>query len=70
MAPPLVMAALVAAIHVLGNRSAIKTWIPGTSPGMTVEGGMTAEGVRTGDQLEMSKSGQAGVASRRVSPEV
>ena len=59
---PLVMAALVAAIHVLGKRNGAKTWIPGTSPGMT------AEGVRTGDRLEMSKSGQAGAASRRESP--
>jgi len=53
------MAALVAAIHVFRNRAVAKTWIPGTSPGMTVAG------VRTGNQLGMSKSGQAGAASRR-----
>jgi hypothetical protein len=26
---------LVPAIHVLSNRDAVKTWMPGTRPGMT-----------------------------------
>jgi hypothetical protein len=32
-----VMAGLVPAIHVLVNRGALKTWMPGTEPGMTVD---------------------------------
>jgi len=39
----LVMAALVAAIHVFRSRSGAKTWIPGSRPGMTMEGGMRSE---------------------------
>jgi hypothetical protein len=31
----IVMAGLVPAIHVLAARGAGKTWMPGTSPGMT-----------------------------------
>ena len=31
------MAGLVPAIHVCIHREAAKTWMPGTSPGMTVE---------------------------------
>ncbi|WP_210381223.1 hypothetical protein, partial [Microvirga zambiensis] len=30
-----VMAALVAATHALGAATLLKTWVPGTSPGMT-----------------------------------
>jgi hypothetical protein len=32
------MAGLVPAIHVLGVQKKVKTWMPGTRPGMTVEG--------------------------------
>ena len=41
MASSSVMAGLDPAIHVFGNHTGVKTWIPGTSPGMTVVGGMT-----------------------------
>ena len=40
-APPLVMAGLDPAIHVLRNHAVAKMWIPGTGPGMTTEGRMT-----------------------------
>ena len=32
-----VMAGLVPAIHVLSFRTAIKSWMPGTRPGMTMQ---------------------------------
>jgi len=32
------MAGLVPAIHVFSGREAGKTWIPGTRPGMTMDG--------------------------------
>jgi len=40
----IVMAALVAAIHVFGNRYAAKTWIPATDPRITSGDGHVSGG--------------------------
>jgi hypothetical protein len=45
----IVMAGLDPAIHVFGR---VKAWIPGTSPGMTVEG---VSGVITGTRPVMTR---------------
>ncbi|WP_210381529.1 hypothetical protein, partial [Microvirga zambiensis] len=45
-----VMAALVAATHALGAATLLKTWVPGTGPGMTTEDANDGEG--TGMTLE------------------